>query len=63
MLLGERGVYVVYPHRRFVPSKVRAFVEFMRDALGDGSKDPWWPASVPPPGSRGARRRSAAIAQ
>ena len=42
--LGQRGVYAVYPHRRFVPSKVRAFVDFLRKALGDGNRDPWWPA-------------------
>jgi DNA-binding transcriptional LysR family regulator len=58
--LGERGVYAVYPHRRFVPAKVRAFVDYLRTALGDGSRDPWWPAGVPVPGlkpSRGAARR------
>jgi len=55
--VGQRGIYVVYPHRRFVPSKVRAFVESLRTALGDGSDDPWWPASIPVPGS-GKRRRS-----
>lgn len=49
--LGHRGVYAVYPHRRFVPGKVRAFVDFLRTTLGDGSRDPWWPATVPIPGS------------
>lgn len=41
--LGERGIYAVYPHRRFVPAKVRAFVDYFRAALGDASHDPWWP--------------------
>lgn len=41
--LGHRGIYAVYPHRRFVPAKVRAFVDFCRSALGDGTRDPWWP--------------------
>jgi DNA-binding transcriptional LysR family regulator len=50
--LGHRGVYAVYPHRRFVPAKVRAFVDFLRTALGDGSGDPWWPAALPVPGSQ-----------
>jgi len=50
--VGERGIYAVYPHRRFVPSKVRAFVDFLRTSLGDGSRDPWWPAAVPVPGSK-----------
>jgi DNA-binding transcriptional LysR family regulator len=49
--LGQRGVYAVYPHRRFVPSKVRAFVDSLRTALGDASHDPWWPSAVPIPGS------------
>lgn len=49
--LGHRGVYVVYPHRRFVAAKVRAFVDYLRTALGDGSRDPWWPAAIPFPGS------------
>lgn len=52
--LGQRGVCAVYPHRRFVPSKVRAFVDFARAALGGGSRDPWWPTSIPVPG-RAAR--------
>jgi DNA-binding transcriptional LysR family regulator len=43
--LGTRGICAVYPHRRFVPAKVRAFVDFCRAALGDGSHDPWWPRS------------------
>jgi DNA-binding transcriptional LysR family regulator len=61
--LGQRGVYAVYPHRRFVPSKVRAFVDSLRAALGDGSRDPWWPAAIPAPGSersRGAARKRVA---
>src|SRR5512140_1044095 len=42
--IGHRGIYAVYPHRRFVPAKVRAFVDFLRTAMGGGSSDPWWPA-------------------
>ena len=42
--LGHRGIFAVYPHRRFVTAKVRAFVDFCREALGDGARDPWWPA-------------------
>jgi DNA-binding transcriptional LysR family regulator len=53
--IGQRGIYAVYPHRRFVPSKVRAFVDFCRAALGDGSRDPWWPSSIPVPGLGRAR--------
>ncbi|MGH7297064.1 MAG: hypothetical protein ACRELB_19155 [Polyangiaceae bacterium] len=49
--LGHRGVHAVYPHRRFVPAEVRAFVDFLRAELGDGSRDPGWPAGIPVPGS------------
>jgi DNA-binding transcriptional LysR family regulator len=55
--VGERGIYAVYPHRRFVPSKVRAFVEFFRSELGDGTHDPWWPATVAVPGRKRARSK------
>jgi DNA-binding transcriptional LysR family regulator len=54
--LGQRGVYAVYPHRRFVPSKVRAFVDYLRAASGDSSRDPWWPATIPAPGLTHSRR-------
>ena len=57
--LGQRGIYAVYPHRRFVPSKVRAFVDFFRTALGHGNHDPWWPAAFPAPGLERRARRSA----
>ena len=49
---GQRGVYAVYPHRRFVPSKVRTFVEALRAALVEPGRDPWWPAGIREPGSR-----------
>jgi len=57
--LGPVGVYAVYPHRRFVPAKVRAFVDFMRNELGDGNRDPWWPVAIPIPGSSRPRARRA----
>lgn len=44
--LGQRAVWAVHPHRRFVPSKVRAFVEFFRTALGGADHDPWWPRTL-----------------
>jgi DNA-binding transcriptional LysR family regulator len=50
--LGKRGIHAVYPHRRFVAAKVRAFVDYLRSALGDESRDPWWPAGIPVPGSQ-----------
>jgi DNA-binding transcriptional LysR family regulator len=39
--LGHRPVYAVFPHRRFMPAKVRAFVDFCRVELGDSNHDPW----------------------
>lgn len=27
--LGDRGIYAVYPHRRYLPAKVRALVDFL----------------------------------
>jgi DNA-binding transcriptional LysR family regulator len=43
-------VYAIYPHRRFVSPKVKVFVEALRAAYGDGTRDPWWPE--PPPRRR-----------
>lgn len=34
-------IYAVYPHRRFLPAKVRLFVEALRERFGDGERDPW----------------------
>jgi DNA-binding transcriptional LysR family regulator len=42
-VLPELVVYAVYPHRRFLAPKVRAFVEALRAAYGDEAKDPWQP--------------------
>jgi DNA-binding transcriptional LysR family regulator len=25
----DRGIYAIYPHRRYLPAKVRAFVDFL----------------------------------
>jgi hypothetical protein len=49
--LGQRGIFAVYPHRRFVPAKVRVFVEALRSVFGDPEQDPWWPADLPPVGN------------
>jgi DNA-binding transcriptional LysR family regulator len=46
--LPELAIYAVYPHRRFVSPKVRVFVDALRAAFGDGTRDPWWPASAGP---------------
>jgi DNA-binding transcriptional LysR family regulator len=39
-------LFALYPHRRFLPPKVRVFVESFRMQLGDPDRDPWWPAVV-----------------
>lgn len=37
------GVFAVYPHRRHLAAKVRAFVDFVAERLGeDATGDPWW---------------------
>jgi DNA-binding transcriptional LysR family regulator len=37
-------LFTVYPHRRFVAPKVRAFLEMLRAEYGDDpARDPWWP--------------------
>jgi DNA-binding transcriptional LysR family regulator len=41
--LWEATVFAVYPHRRFLSPKVRVFLEALRAAFGDGTRDPWWP--------------------
>lgn len=40
-VLPELRVYAIYPHRRFLAPKVKAFVEALAAAYGDGTKDPW----------------------
>jgi DNA-binding transcriptional LysR family regulator len=33
------AIYAVYPHRRFLPAKTRAFIEFLADSFGP---EPYW---------------------
>ena len=28
-IVKDRGIYAVYPHRRYLPAKVRSFVDFL----------------------------------
>jgi DNA-binding transcriptional LysR family regulator len=37
--IAETGIYAVMPQRRLVPPRVRAFVDFLAERLGD---DPPW---------------------
>jgi DNA-binding transcriptional LysR family regulator len=40
-------LFAVYPHRRFVSPKVRAFLEALRAEYGDDpNRDPWWPKEL-----------------
>ncbi|HEX5059392.1 MAG TPA: LysR substrate-binding domain-containing protein [Kofleriaceae bacterium] len=42
-VLPKPKLWAVYPHRRFLPAKVRLFVEALRAAFGgDPDRDPWW---------------------
>lgn len=51
--IATTGIYAVMPQRRLVPPRVRAFVDFLADQLGD--PPPWERASR---GRRAARPRS-----
>lgn len=39
---GSLGLYALYPHRRFVPSRLRLFIDFVAKRLGGKAEgDPW----------------------
>ena len=40
----EGGVYAVYPHARYLPPKIRVFVDFLAERWGG---DPDWPKIIP----------------
>jgi hypothetical protein len=43
-MLARPKLWAIYPHRRFLPAKVRIFVDALRAAFGgDPERDPWWP--------------------
>jgi len=46
---SEVAIYAVYPHRRFLPAKTRAFIEFLADSFGP---EPYWDRPVAPPKPR-----------
>jgi DNA-binding transcriptional LysR family regulator len=63
--IAEIGVFAVYPHRRHLAAKVRAFVDFLAERLGgEPMRDPWAAriaaARAPRAGApvRGAQRRA-----
>jgi DNA-binding transcriptional LysR family regulator len=49
-------LFALYPHRRFLPAKVRLFVETLREDLGNPERDPWWP-TVAAAAKKAERRR------
>lgn len=61
--IADVGVFAVYPHRRHLAAKVRAFVDFLAERLGDdATRDPWWEriaAARQAPGRRDGRRARA----
>jgi DNA-binding transcriptional LysR family regulator len=63
--IAEIGVFAVYPHRRHLAAKVRAFVDFLAERLGgDAMRDPWAErigaarATRPASAGRAVRRRA-----
>jgi DNA-binding transcriptional LysR family regulator len=41
---GRIGRYALYPHRRFVPSRLRLFIDLVAERLGGQAEaDPWAP--------------------
>jgi DNA-binding transcriptional LysR family regulator len=40
----EGGIYAVYPHARYLPPKIRVFIDFLAERWGG---DPQWPKTVP----------------
>ena len=54
-VLPDLRVYAIYPHRRFLAPKVKAFVQALVAAYGDGASDPWGPDSTPAPSPRARR--------
>lgn len=45
--LASFALYARYPSRRYLPAKVRCFVECLKEHFGpDPGLDPWWPAPL-----------------
>jgi DNA-binding transcriptional LysR family regulator len=47
---SDVAIYAVYPHRRLLPAKTRAFIEFLADSFGP---EPYWDKPI-----RAAKRRA-----
>jgi DNA-binding transcriptional LysR family regulator len=46
---GDVAIYAVYPHRRHLPAKTRAFIEFLADSFGP---EPYWDRPIRGPKPR-----------
>lgn len=58
--VGEMDVVALYPHRRHLAAKVRAFVDFLAERLGgDAARDPWAERIAAAGGQAPARRAPA----
>jgi DNA-binding transcriptional LysR family regulator len=49
---ADVAIYAVYPHRRLLPAKTRAFIEFLADSFGP---EPYWDRPTAPPRPRAER--------
>jgi DNA-binding transcriptional LysR family regulator len=53
-------LFAIYPHRRLLSAKVRAFFEALRATYGDDpARDPWWPRGLSKPRRGAVKRRLA----
>ncbi|BDG74413.1 LysR family transcriptional regulator [Roseomonas fluvialis] len=53
----SRGIYAVYPSRRFVPRRLSLFVQALADAFAQRADLVWQPAAAPVPTVRRQQRR------
>jgi DNA-binding transcriptional LysR family regulator len=45
---GALGIYLIYPQRRYLATKVRSFIELLNGRWGnDPEEDPFWPGAQP----------------
>jgi DNA-binding transcriptional LysR family regulator len=56
--LADTGIYAVMPQRRLAPPRVRAFVDFLAEQLGE---DPPWERNAPARSSAGRARAAASV--
>jgi DNA-binding transcriptional LysR family regulator len=52
---GDVAIYAVYPHRRHLPAKTRAFIEFLAESFGP---EPYWDRPAGKPAKRRIKARA-----